>query len=306
MNAWTGTGTRELRPFFGAQSLEKALDEAAVRLSKGAEPQTEESIDVALSEVEGAGIELLPSLNAQHIADVLADRAGDFALILTIRDPMFRRRVRTQRWSLAGDIPSSIEIPAAIIRKFGHGQRIEAALTICLSADRAPEAGWPSIVGSWIARKKFSFGIRTQNSGFDIQPLTAKIRAANKLPEGALVFADILGDIAAPMEEGESFASCYVAPKVFEAMQADRNGETLNAIMQAEIIAAIISRIGEDLRDRDSEDHDPRSPLAKVLKKIGGKEPMSVAAFRSLLNNPGRLRAVIHDIVGINAYLEKL
>jgi hypothetical protein len=51
---------------------------------------------------------------------------------------------------------------------------------------------------------------------------------------------------------------------------------------------------------------EPDTPLERFLKQLGGGDAMSLDAFRVLAEDPQRMRATIHDRMGVVSALEKL
>lgn len=304
MTAWRRSEPRDLRPFFGADQLGRVLDGAAVRLRPGEEPIEGPRIVLDQGDLERAEVTILPALRQDELLEVLAHRAACYALAITLRDPMFMHRLRSRTWPISEPLPEVVPISESDLRIFGHGRAIEIGLSLCLAEDCAPEPGWPSVTGSWIARKRFVLGIRSNRSAFDIQPLTEEVRKLNRLAPGALVFAEILGSIAEPTEEGGAFATVYLAESILAALHAERKDPSLNAVVEAEIVAAVLSAIVPELDE--VADVEKGTPMARVLDQLGGNLPMELDQFRDLARDPQRLRAVIHDRVGLVSMLEKL
>ena len=306
MKTWRRSEPRDLRPFFGVRALEDALDAATIRLRPDDDPVADESVRLELESLDDADVALAPGLVADDLARVLGDRAASYALVVTLRDPTLKRRERWRTWPATGEMPAEIALPAETLRRFGHGREMEIALSLCLVEDREVETGWPSVTGAWIARKKFSLGIRDQRSAFDILPLTEEIRRANRLPDGALVFASLEGSLDRPLDEGGSFATCYLAEPIVAAMSSSRDGSALNAVVAAELVAAVATVIAEEGGLEDLEAVEAGSPLERFLKQLGDGETMSLDAFRELARDPQRMRATIHDRMGVVGALEKL
>lgn len=307
MREWRRSEPRDVRPFFGARPLEEALDGAAIAMRPREDPIADESVALQLGDLDDDEVTLFPRLSNEAVLSTLGDRAESYALVVTLRDPTFKRRALWGTWSAAGEMPETILISAETLREFGHGREVEIALSLCLTADRDPEPGWPSTTGGWIARKKFSIGVHTQRSAFDIRPLTEEIRKANKLPDGALVFASLGGvPLDERVEEGEAFAVCYLAESVLAAMSSSREGSALNLVIGAEMVAAVVSAIAEEGNLAELEAVEPGTPLERFLRQLGGEEPMSLDRFRRLVDDPQRMRATIHDRIGVVAGLEKL
>jgi len=249
-------------------------------------------------------IAIFPNLDEELIRESLGGRAADFALTLTLRDPMLKRRKRVESWPCDGPLPTRIEIDRSDVSAIGHHRSLDLTLMLCMSVDRPVEAGWPSLQGSWLSRKKFSLKSPRQKATFDIQPLNDDIRRGNDLPAGTLVFAEVTGSLNEPLEEGESFATVYLAEDVYAAVNSPRSTHELSAIIEAEMILALIGAISDDLDTVDAVLE--RSPLFSLLSALGGKNPMTLKEFKRHAGKPQALRARVHDEIGIVDQLRNL
>lgn len=304
MTEWRRSEPRDLRPFFGVATLERVLERAAIRLRPGDEPIDLPRIVLRTGDFEEVDVSVLPRLDTEAIVTALGKRAGSFALILKLRDPMFMHRAVVRSWSFEEVPPAEIPLEAGLLRQFGHDTNVEVSLSLSLVADRDPEPGWPVAVGSWVAKKTFLLGIRAGRSAFQIEILTPEIRKANQLPDGTMVFAEVEGSVDEVVQEGASFATVYLAEPIHAALNAERKDTALKAIVEAEIVTAVLSAMSRDLDEVTEVASE--TPLARVLEHLGGNVPMPLDQFRALAKDPQRLRAAVHDRTALIVDLEKL
>lgn len=304
---WRRSVPKTVRPFFGSSEIENCLHGVGVRIGRESHDLVNNpQITVEPEVLAENAIEIVLGIDRSDICTVLGEAASSYGLVLTIRDPVFKRRVVRNVWPMTASLPESIELPPEELLKYSHQVRTDISLTICLLEAKEKRPGWPSVVGGWVAKRRFSLHVPyPQKSGFDIRPLTDEVCRLNRLSDGTVAFAEVEADVNSQLEEHDTFATCYLAPSILSAMRADRRDSALEKLIELEIVVNIATAIGKEV-DTDTEVVDG-SPLEKILQRLGTDDSqMSVERFCDLLSDPQRLRGFVQDELNLVQVLEKL
>jgi len=308
MSKWRRTQPKDLRPFYGCRSIYALLDNAQVRIGGDGERNFGPNVSVEPAQLTGTDVTIFPEVNSKILADELGSAANLYALVLAVRDASFKRRLLERRFAVPHEIPETITLEADRVDELAHASQLEFSLAICLTETREGPPGWPLSVGTWLASK--SFCLRKQPDkrlGFDLQALSQEIRNAHGLPENSLVFAELVAPVDTVLEEGESFATCYLAEPILDALRSNRETNALNSVVEAEVIAAVLTAIRTEVDDGEARwEPEPGSPMASVLERLGKSRALSMSEFRDLSADGQKLRAVVHDRLDTVRDLEKL
>lgn len=294
MNAWRRSEHRTARPFFAVNVLDGALD-GTVLLVGDQEKEIEENVvQLDPAEFDGLHVSICPKLDVEKIRTTLGDRASGVALILSLRDPMFKRRIVHRRWPVTGNLPERIVLDAAQVLEYGHKRELHTTLALALDTDQQPSPGWPDRRGAWIAKRTFKLRLTSLRSTFDIRKMTRKEAEDWTGYAGALLYVEYNdGRLTVEPDDENPLATCYIAEDIYDGMQRVSDGPLLQAFVMTEIVAAVLGQAANDIRSAGSA---PRgTPLATILEQLGANAPMPLKTLQNLVADPVKLRAAVHD-----------
>ena len=294
MKAWRRTEPRTARPFFAVSSLQGAFQDAGMIVGDEEEPFMEDSIQLDPADFEGLELAIAHNLDAAKIKNVLGDRASFHSLVVSIRDPMFKRRKIQERWPLSGPIPDHIPLPKDIVAEYGHKREIDISMSIVLDRSVEAEAGWPAHVGSWIAKRTFKIKLQSIRATFDLRPMTRTEAEIYTGSPGALIHADVEADLlATELEEDQTFATVYIAEEIYEAMQRATDGPLMQTLVMSEIVASVLADAAHEISEMNAA---PKgTPIYTILEQLGTNSPMPLEDLKKVVKDPIKLRALVHD-----------
>ena len=303
MNAWVRSQPKTLRPYFGAQAAESLLDEMELVLKFGDAPVQGNRLIVDDSQMADMAPRLYPKLSEERIHAVFGERRSAFDLVVTLRTPQMLRRELLEKFSLGEEAPECIEVPQHMLKDAKLTGLFELGVSICLSQEIDLGPGWPSHLGSWVAKEVYTIGLDRRQSAFRIDVLTEDFRKQRALPEGTLVWVDV-ENLNEVYEEGAACATAYVSDRIYERFNSGKTHTAVTALLFTEIVCAVLSSSDNGVREADS--IVPGSPLESICRQLRNGKTMSIAELNALIDDPSRLRAMIHDNRGLVKELEKV
>lgn len=294
MIAWRRTEPRTARPFFAVSSLQDAFDNTGLVIGDQEEAIFDDSIQLDPADFDGLELAILPNLDTAKIKEVLGVKAASYSFVISLRDPMFKRRKIQEKWSLDGSIPSRIPLPQEIVGDFGHKREIDVTMSLVLNKPLDFEPGWPSHMGSWIAKRTFKLKLKSIRSTFDLRPMSKVEAKAFTGSAGALLHAEVEADLlATELEEGQTFATVYIAEEIYEAMQRATDGPLVQTLVMSEIVASVLADAAQEISEMTSA---PKgAPIHTILEQLGQNQTMPLDELKKVVTDPIKLRALVHD-----------
>jgi hypothetical protein len=305
MKAWRRSEPRVARPFFAVAALEGALDKTILLVGEREREIEDDVVQLDPADFDDLRVAICPRLDEGPLRDTLGERASGVSLILTLRDPMFKRRVLEKRWPVSDAIPERIALDPAKMEDFGHKRDLQVTLALVQDADVAPAPGWPSRRGAWIAKRTFRIKLRSIRSTFDLQPMSREQAAAWTGFAGALLHVEYNdGRLLEEPDEDNPLATCFIAQDVYDAMQRVNDGPALQDIVMTEVIAAVLALAVDDV---EAATEAPRgTPLATILEQLWENQPMPLSELKKRVRDPVKLRAAVHDRTDLVRQLRSL
>ena len=224
MKSWRRSEPREFRPFFQAWDLEDALNAAQLVVAGEEVDSATDVVPLDAERFRDLEVGLRPNVDAEALADRLGARANSIALVVTIRDPMLKRRVLREKWNFSGGLLEEYCLGSDLVEKFGHGRELQVTLALALDEDLDVEPGWPHIRGQWFSKRRFIIKLRSIQSISSVEPMSPELALKLTGSRGALVGVDYYdGQLEIEAEEGTHIAKCYVAEDVYKAMHASKS-----------------------------------------------------------------------------------
>lgn len=304
MKAWRRSEPRLVRPFFAINDLESELGNAELQIGDREQAVKEDIVHVDPVEFDGLRIVIRHNLDVDHIKSRLGERADGVALVLSLRDPMLKRRHVLDKRRIVEDLPQQHLIDAEMLLEYGHRRELDMTLALALDEEQPPQPGWPSRRGEWVAKRTFKLRPRGDNPAFDVRKMTREEAEAWTGFPGALIHVEYYeGRLLEESDEAGQVATCYIAEDVHHRMQ-QRAGTQLHVIVIVEIIAAILGRAAGEIEE--AQDIPDGSPLSNILKKLGDGGSMKLDSLKRIVRKEDKLRAAVHDRVEIVKQLRSL
>lgn len=296
MRAWRRTEPRTARPFFAVSKIGSALDHAVILIGDRETEKEEDVVHLDPADFDDLHVAILPNLDLPVVREVLEEKVDKYSLLLTIRDPVFKRRVVHKDIPLLGDLPERLPLTKDIIQAYGHKRELHVTIALALIEDMPipVEPGWPQHRGSWIAKRTFKIKLRSIRSTFDLRAMTPQEAKHLTGWPGALLYAEVNGELLSEeLDEDQSLAIVYIAQEIYEAMQRTKDGPLLQNLVMAEVVASVLADAASDIQEIESA---PKgTPIATILEQLGEDAPMSLNDLKNVVNNPIKLRALVHD-----------
>ena len=294
MKAWRRSEPRTARPFFAVHALEAALDNTVLLVGEREKEIEDDVVQLDPADFEGLHVAICPKLDSDKVRSTLGVRSEGVVLLLSLRDPMFKRRLVRHRWPIDGELPERIVLDSGLVQDFGHKRELHATLALVLDTDAEPAPGWPHRRGAWIAKRTFKLKLRSVRSTFDIRKMTKEQAEAWTGFSGALLHVEYNdGRLLEEPDDENPLATCFIAEDVYEGMQRVSDGPLLQAFVMAEIVAAVLAHAAKDLEE--ATEVPKGTPLATILEQLGTNVPMPLATLKGIVRDPVKLRAAVHD-----------
>lgn len=303
MNAWVRSQPRTLRPYYGAEAAEALLDDMELVLKIGDPPVPTRRLIIDEVQMEGVSPRLYPKLSDERLNAIFGARRSAFELLVTLRTPQMLRRELVARYPLTDETHECIEIPEEMLRDAKLTGLFELGVSICLREERDLGAGWPEQLGSWVARDTYTIGLDRRQSAFRIEILTETMIKERALPPGTMIWVEA-DELNVVYEEGTACATAYISEKLHGKFTSGKIHPAVTALLYSEIVCAVLSAPDNGLTE--ATEITPGSPLESIAKNLSASRALSLKDLKSLINDPTRLRATVHDSRGLVKDLEKV
>lgn len=296
VETWHRTEPREVRPFFESIGAERSLDYCGLRIYEDGDVTLETSYE--LDEIDFQRMSLAVSVKiADFKAWIGKLNPSELDLVLIARHGFLKRSRVLERINLSQEIPGRWEISSKVLSQLGGGRNTNITIAICLAEDRPEKPGSPFIPGHWLARKTFILRSRTMPTLFDLRIRNDEDWVAAGYPRKTYYAVDYLGGIDTELEEGASVATVWVHADAHARLTTGVLGEAMQPILASDIIFSIVLESVHEWKEQA--EPAPDTPLANLLAKLGGDQPMPLGELKSLASKPSLLRATLQDRLSV-------
>lgn len=298
---WHRAEPREVRPFFDTISAENALGSCSIKLYEDSEFSVDTSFE--LDEIDFQKLAVTLSLKIADPKTWVGSnlKPSDLELIAVARHGFLKRSDVVLRVNLGQKLPSHISVDPKTLARMGGGRNTQITLAICLAEDRPPQPGTPFVSGHWLAKKTFVLRSRTMPTLFDLRIRKDEDWIAVGYPAKTFFAVDYLGGIETELDEGSSVATVWVHADAHTKLTTSPLGDTVQPLLAAEIITAILLDSFDDWKDKTAVH--VNSALSTLLEKLGGEVPMDLSELQMLSANSSKLRATIQDRLSVLSVL---
>lgn len=290
------SASKDVRPFFGAATLEEAVDGAQIRLFEDQPFTDSTSFTIEEHEVVRLALVVKPNLSEATLAGGSITR-NKLALAVTAFNPFLKKMVLVQKVPLIKSVPEEIPIGAEVLERLGGGSNITIEVALCLSTALPKEVGKPFMHGHWLSKKAFDLRPPRSADDFGVDPMDDAGWKAMGFPPKTLYYVEYFGYVNEPANKDRPIAKVYVHSDVYKKLAADnlpKLSRAMMAFLAAEIPCQILVASFDDWKD--AEVVEQRSPLSAFLKRIDKVQPCTIQQLKQLVSQPGmpRLRAILH------------
>lgn len=259
---------RTIRPFFELGAMEDLLDDAALALSAGEQPEEGpffERPPDGWSELEPRIAMKLGALRAK-LGTVLPPADLELVVVGFSRVPKHSRLLR--RLPL-GEVEDEVALDADAVRALLASERAEIRVALCLAGDW-PDAGpgLPHRKGQWIGSKTFAIGRPPERDLFPIERRDDAGWEKAGYPRGTLFAVERYGAILDPEDAKERVASLVLHASVYDRLvgRTDPAAEGLKRTLLAEAGYAILDAFRDEILD--AEEIPTGTVLAGLVRKL--------------------------------------
>lgn len=295
---WHREEPREVRPFFATIDAEQCVEGSSIRLFASGEILADTSFELDEIDFKKLAPIVYPVLAAPATWMPAGLKEKDLELVLIARHGFLKRSEILASCSVA-HVPSSWPVDTETLSRLGGGRNLQLTLAVCLRHDRTPAPGSPFVPGHWLAKKSFLFRSRTMPTLFDLRVRNDEEWVSANYPPKTFYAVEYLGGIDSELDEGASVATVYVHADAHNKMVSAAIGESLQPMLGAEIITAILLESFKDWQAAESVD--PASPLATLLKQLGKEKPLTLQGLKTLVQRPPLLKATLQDRLSVVA-----
>lgn len=294
---WRKSATKDVRPFFGAATLETALDIAEIRLYENALFSGETAFQIEPHDVERLCIAVRHNLSSEALSSG-SMRKSDLLLSITALQPFLKKTCVVAALPLSAKVPDEVAIGDEVLSKLGGGSNIKVEVALCLAKRLPKKAGKPFLSGHWLSKKTFALREPKVAEDFEIEPMDDEAWKQIGWPAKTLYSVDYLGGFNEPAAKDRQLAKVRVHADIHKKLTVESNQRLAKPIMAslaAEITCQVVAASLSDWEHAD--EVTPQSPLAAFLKRINRVQTTSFEDLKKLAKQPGmpKLRALLHS-----------
>lgn len=290
------SASKDVRPFFGAATLEEALEGAQIRLFEDKPFTDTTAFTIEDKDVPRLAIVVKPHLREETLNGGSIKR-GKLTLAITAANSFLKKTVLVHKVSLAKAAPEEIAVGAEVLERLGGGSNMTVEVALCLSTELAKEVGKPFMVGHWLSKKAFDLRPPKPADDFGVEPMNDDGWKAMGFPPKTLYHVEYFGYVNEPANKERPIAKVYVHSDVYNKLAADnlpKLGRAMMAFLAAEIPCQILAASYDDWKEAETVEQ--RSPLSAFLKRINKVQSCTLQQLKQLMGQPGlpKLRAILH------------
>lgn len=293
---WHKSAARDVRPFFGAATLENSLDAAEIKLFDDAQFSVETAFIVEPQHTEKLALTIRPNFNVAQIVDGSLKK-GDLVLAVTVVQPFMKKTCIVTTLPLSGKIPEEIAVGDEILAQLGGGSNVNLEVALCLGKRLTKKPGSPFLLGHWLSKKRFTLRQPKLAEEFDVQPMDDQGWKQMGLPAKTLYYVEYFGGINEPAAKDKQMAKVRVHVDVHNKLTLETNSrlaKPMMAMLAAEISCQMLAASFSDWES--AEEVTPQSPLAAFMKRLNNVQPCTLTQLKDLVKAPGmpKLKAMLH------------
>lgn len=296
--SWRKSASKDVRPFFGAATLESSVELAEIKLFEDGEFTGETAISIEPADADRLALTVRPNLGeAARSSESI--KKGDLVLAVTLLQPFLKKTTVVAQFPASGAVPAEVAIGADVLEQFGGGANLIVEVALCLGKKLAKKPGSPFLLGHWLAKKSFALRAPKPAEDFNILPMEDKDWIDIGWPAKTLYSVEYLGGFNDPAEKDRQLATVRVHADIHKKLTLEANqklAKPIMAMLAAEITAQVVVSSLQEWGAPEDE-ATPLSPLSAFLKRVDRIQPTSFAELKKLAAEPGmpKLKALLQS-----------
>jgi hypothetical protein len=293
---WHKSAVRDVRPFFGAASLERILECADMRLFEDAEFTPEPAHVVEPQHLRKLALSVRPNFDVDSI-DGGSLQLDELVLAVTVVQPFLKKTCVVAAVPLSDGLPKEIEIGDEVLNQIGGGGTANIDIALCLSKELPKKPGSPFLLGHWLAKKTFTLRPPKVAEEFDVEPMDDEGWKRMGLPAKTLYHVQYFGGMNEPATKDRQMAKVHVHIDAYNKLAVESNQRIARpalSMLAAEISCQLLEQSATEWENDD--EATPNSPLAAFLKRLSQVQACDLAKLKAWVKEPGTpaLRAALH------------
>ena len=293
---WRKSASKDVRPFFGAATLENSVDAAEIRLFEDGEYSGEANFLFEPADAGRLSLSIRPNLDASSLATE-AIKKGDLVLAVSVLQPFLKKTIVIGQYPASRALPQEIPIASDVLEQLGGGANAVIEVALCLAKKLSKKPGSPFLLGHWLSKKSFSIRVPKPVEVFNIIPMSDQDWIGLGWPAKTMYSVEYLGGFNEPAVKDRQLATVRVHSDIHRKLtleSSQRLAKPIEAVLAAEITAQIIASSIPEWETSD--EVVPLSPLSAFLKRLEGVQKTSFAELKKLATQPGmpKLKALLH------------
>jgi hypothetical protein len=294
--SWHKSASKDVRPFFGAATLEHSVDAAEIRLYEDTEFSPETAFLIEPADAQKLAISVKPNLGATALSSE-SIKTSDLALAITVLQPFLKKTTVVGIYPVSGKLPEDVSIGDEVLDELGGGGNVIVEVALCLAKKLPKKPGSPFLLGHWLSKKSFALRAPKQSDDFNILPMDDDAWKQIGWPAKTMYSVEYLSGFNEPAAKDRQLATVRVHADIHKKLTVESNqrlAKPMMATLAAEITAQLIASSFSDW------EHDDEvvalSPLSAFLKKIDRIQTTGFEDLKKLVKEPGmpKLKALLH------------
>lgn len=294
--SWRKSASKDVRPFFGAATLENSVESAEIRLYENADFSSETAFLIEPADAEKLAISVRPNLGAAALSSE-SIKKGDLVLAITVLQPFLKKTTVVATFPVSGKLPEEIPVGDEVLEQLGGGGNVVVEVALCLAKKLPKKPGSPFLLGHWLSKKSFALRAPKQAEDFNILPMDDEGWKQIGWPSKTMYAVEYLSGFNEPAAKDRQLATVRVHADIHKTLTVESNqrlAKPMMAALAAEITAQLIA---SSLSDWENDDEVvPLSPLSAFLKRINRIQATNFDELKKLAKEPGmpKLKALLH------------
>lgn len=294
--SWRKSASKDVRPFFGAATLENCVDAAEIRLSEESEYSGETNFLFEPADAASLSLSVKPNIDAASLVTETIKK-GDLVLAVSVLQPFLKKSVVIGQYPVSKPLPQEIAIADEVLQQLGGGANAIVEVALCLAKKLTKKPGSPFLLGHWLSKKSFSIRVPKPVEVFNVIPMSDQDWITLGWPAKTMYSVEYLGGFNEPAVKDRQLATVRVHSDLHRKLTLEasqRLAKPIEAVLAAEITAQIIA---SSLPEWEASDEAaPQSPMSAFLKRLDGAQKTSFAELKQLATQPGmpKLKALLH------------
>lgn len=293
---WRKSASKDVRPFFGAATLESCVDGAEIRLSDDGNYSGETNFLFEPADAANLSLSVKPNVDAASLVTETIKK-GDLVLAVSVLQPFLKKSFVIGQYPVSKAIPQEIAIGNDVLQQLGGGANTVVEVALCLAKKLTKKPGSPFLLGHWLSKKRFSIRVPKPVEVFNVIPMSDQDWIALGWPAKTMYSVEYLGGFNEPAVKDRQLATVRVHSDLHRKLtleSSQRLAKPIEAVLAAEITAQIIA---SSLPEWETADEVvPQSPLSAFLKRLEDVQKTSFSELKKLATQPGmpKLKALLH------------